>query len=318
MKHSKIKATLFLGIFSLCPLVKVVAQADSSLSPKLIILGTLQDGGSPHIGCNKNCCKDLYLNPPLNRKVVSLGLVDYKARKKFLFEATPDITSQLFNLNAFCDSCKTKVVDGIFITHAHIGHYAGLMYLGREALGAKKVPVMALPRFNSFVESNGPWSQLVKLNNIELVPMEADSGMHITSQLKVSPFLVPHRDEFSETAGFLIEGPHKSALFIPDIDKWEKWSTSIADIIAGVDYAFIDATFYDNKELPGRSLKEIPHPFVIETMELLKNLPLNLKNRIYFIHFNHTNPLLNLQSIESQKVLREGFNIAGYLQTFDL
>jgi len=31
-------------------------------------------------------------------------------------------------------------LSGIFLTHRHIGHYAGLMYLGKEVIGAKDLP----------------------------------------------------------------------------------------------------------------------------------------------------------------------------------
>eukprot|EP00957_Ditylum_brightwellii_P156501 11911053-Ditylum_brightwellii.AAC.1 len=69
-----------------------------------------------------------------------------------------------------------KTPDGIFLTHAHIGHYTGLMYLGREALGAVDVPVYAMPRMRSFLKNNGPWSQLVSLGNINIQNLEEKSA----------------------------------------------------------------------------------------------------------------------------------------------
>ena len=284
----------------------------------LIILGNVQDAGSPHINCQKECCVALFENPDKGRKVVSLGLIDGVAKKNFLFEATPDISSQLRSLKQLSTFKTTDIPDGIFLTHAHIGHYTGLMYLGKEATNTKEVPVYAMPKMKAFLETNGPWSQLVNGKNISLKSLENKKEVQLTKQIKVIPFTVLHRDEFSETVGYKIIGPHKSALFIPDIDKWEKWETSIVSEIEKVDYAFLDATFYDAVEINNRDISQIPHPFVIESMGLFKNLSAFEKGKIHFIHFNHTNPLLNLESPQSKKVLENGFNIATFNQRIDL
>ena len=281
----------------------------------LTILGTVQDGGSPHIGCEKDCCKELFLHPDKTRKVVSLGVIDYKNGKQYVFEATPDFPSQLQFLRKQKDNQFGEMPDGVFLTHAHIGHYTGLMYLGREAKGADSVPVFAMPRMKQFLENNGPWSQLVDLGNISINEMAADSAIQLSDQLKIIPFLVPHRDEYSETVGFKIIGPRKSLLFIPDINKWEKWQRSIVAEIEAVDYALIDATFYAEGEI-NRDMAEVPHPFVTETIDRLRassNLnPARDYQKIYFIHFNHTNPLIDPLSQEAETVRALGFNVAEF------
>jgi pyrroloquinoline quinone biosynthesis protein B len=274
--------------------------------PFVVVLGTLQDGGSPHMGCQKDCCKTI--NP--DKKVVSLGLIDPISKKKFLFEASPDFVSQTNFLNGLLPFSGEKTPDGIFITHAHMGHYAGLMFLGREAMNSKTVPVYAMPKMKSFLENNGPWSQLVTLKNIQLNPLSEGKWENISPSLKVKPILVPHRDEFSETVGFIIEGPHKKLLFIPDIDKWEKWRSDIVSLIKEVDHALIDGTFYSAAEVGNRNIAEIPHPLVQESMQLFDSLPAKEKEKIIFIHFNHTNPLLNEQSEEARLVKSKGFRIA--------
>ncbi len=287
-----------------------IPQQKEITTPSLIILGTAQDAGSPHIGCAKDCCKDLFQNPDKNRMVVSLGLVDPENKMNWLFEATPDITRQLKMLKNYSKFSTSEMPNGIFLTHAHIGHYAGLMYLGREAISARKVPVYAMPRMKTFLEENGPWSQLVKLENIAIKALQNDSEISISSNIKITPIKVPHRDEYSETVGYMIQGPHKKALFIPDIDKWSKWEKNIIEQIKNVDYAFVDATFYDSNEIKNRNISEIPHPFAIESMEAFKDLPKAEKDKIYFIHFNHTNPLLNIESEQSKTVIKNGFHIA--------
>lgn len=276
----------------------------------LIVLGTIQDAGSPQIGCTKDCCKDLFLHSHKDRRVVSLGLIDPVNNRKYIFEATPDFTQQVNNLKYHSSFNNLEIPDGIFLTHAHIGHYTGLMYLGKEAMNATGIPVFAMPRMKIFLEQNGPWSQLVKNKNITIQEIADKREISLSPQLKVIPFIVPHRDEYSETVGYMIIGPNKKALFIPDIDKWEKWETNIIDAIAKVDYAFIDGTFYDAAEINNRDIATIPHPFMIESMQRFKDLPATEKKKIFFIHFNHTNPVLNKTSDQFKVVIQNGFNIA--------
>ena len=284
----------------------------------LVILGTVQDAGSPHITCNKDCCKDLFENPDKNRKVVSLSIIDPQTQEKFLFEATPDITEQMKALKQLCDWEAPETPDAIFLTHAHIGHYAGLMYLGKEAMNAKTIPVYAMPKMKSFLENHGPWSQLVNNNNILIHELQNDSTIQLNANIQVIPHQVPHRDEYSETVGYTIMSPNKKVLFIPDIDKWVKWDKNIIDEIQQVDYAFLDATFYDGNEINTRNISEIPHPFVVESMSLFSDLSDEEKRKIHFIHFNHTNPLLNKDSKETKQVIENGFNIAHIHDVFEL
>lgn len=275
----------------------------------IIVLGIAQDAGYPQAGCTRSCCKNVWQHTEQKKMVVSLGIVDQSIQKKWLIEATPDFKEQLYLLNNYLPSAS-MLPSGILITHGHIGHYTGLMHLGREVIGAKNVLVYALPKMKTFLANNGPWSQLVKLKNIHIQSIYPDSSIQISPQIKVIPFQVPHRDEFTETVGYKIIGSKKSVLFIPDIDKWKKWNVDIKKMIQVVDVALIDGTFYKNGEIPGRDMSQIPHPFVEESMLFLKDLPASDKKKIHFIHFNHTNPLVQIQSREKQEVLKKGFNIA--------
>lgn len=283
---------------------------------ELIILGTVQDGGSPHIGCKKTCCSNLFAKPDNTRKVVALGVVDHTTNKRYLFEATPDFTSQMRLLNELNNT--TGVPDGIFLTHAHIGHYTGLMYLGREALGATEAPVYTMPKMKTFLEQNGPWEQLVTNKNIALQSLTNETAVALSPNLNVTPFIVPHRDEYSETVGYIIAGPNKRVLFIPDINKWDKWKKSIVEEIKKVDYAFIDATFFDNAEVNYRDISEIPHPFIVESMQLFESLSSEEKSKIHFIHFNHTNPALNPESEKYKMIIKKGFKVAQFGATLKL
>ena len=268
----------------------------------LKILGVVQDGGMPHLGNNKTCCQNI----KKDKYVTSLMLMNNENNESFLFDASPDINKQL---NFMGERIK-KDLKGIFLTHAHIGHYTGLMYFGREALNSKLVNVYAMPRMKKFLEENGPWSQLVSLQNISIIELSNESKISIDSNVIVQPVEVPHRAEFSETVGYKIYGPNKTALFIPDIDKWYLWEKSIVDEIKQVDYAIIDATFYDSKEVNYRDISEIPHPFVTESMDLFDSIDIKEKNKIYFIHLNHTNPLINKDSDQYKLVRSKGYNVA--------
>jgi len=276
----------------------------------LVVLGTAQDAGYPQIGCTKECCTAYWEGREEKKHITSLALVDRKTNQYWLFEATPDITNQLENVQSYLLTKSNYSPAGIFITHAHIGHYSGLMQLGREAMGAKAIPVWTMPRLDSFLKNNGPWSQLVSLKNIQLQSLKADSTVSLNTSFKVTPVKVPHRDEFSETVGFIIESEKKKILFIPDIDKWEKWERDIIAAVGKVDITLLDGTFYKNGELPGRDMSEVPHPFVEESLQKFSGLSSAEKSKIVFIHFNHTNPLLKKESAEKKKVKADGFGVA--------
>ena len=280
---------------------------------KLVVLGTVQDGGSPHIMCLKSCCTNLSSEEKAARQVTALGL-SFGTTDYYLFEASPNITLQMQQMHAL----GHLNLAGIFLTHAHVGHYMGLLYLGREAWGANKIPVYAMPRLRTFLKENGPWSQLVDLENITLQALENKQPQQLPQGIKVTPFVVPHRDEFSETVGYYIAGSNKTALFLPDIDKWNKWEKDIAEVIKAVDYAFIDASFYDAAEINYRPIAEIPHPFVIETLEQLKELEKKDREKVFFIHMNHTNPMLDPEREATKKVRALGFSVARIGDTFSL
>ena len=272
----------------------------------LMVLGVAQDAGYPQMNCNKECCKQAWDNPELKRTTSCLAIVDPTTNQQWIIDATPNIKEQLQLLKS---KTGTEKIDGVFLTHAHMGHYTGLLHFGREVMGSNNLPVFAMPKMITFLEENGPWSQLVELENISLQTLKSDSTFNLNENIKIKPFLVPHRDEFSETVGYKITINEKILIFIPDIDKWEKWETDISALIQKVDYAFLDATFYKNGELK-RDMSKIPHPFVKESMKLFSTLSDADKQKVNFIHFNHTNPLLIEGSTARKQVFEKGFNLA--------
>jgi pyrroloquinoline quinone biosynthesis protein B len=258
-------------------------------APYTLVLGIAQDGGYPQAGCNRDDCVAAWKDPKKRERVASLAIVDPGSGQRWVIDATPDFPSQLRTLDEVAPRRDgAPLLDGILLTHAHMGHYIGLAQLGREVLGAKGVRVYAMPRMRAFLEQNGPWDQLVKLKNIELQTIGGEFALN--ERIKVTPLVVPHRDEYSETVGFIIRGPTRAVLLLPDIDKWEKWAIPLESVLAQVDVAYVDGTFFTADELPGRDLTEIPHPLITETMDRLANS--RLKSRVRFIHLNQSNPLL--------------------------
>jgi pyrroloquinoline quinone biosynthesis protein B len=295
MKSSSLSFSLIFLVF--------FSYSQPSESDYIQVLGIVQDAGYPHIGCEKDCCEQV---SPGDYFVSCLGLIDKTNNKRYLFDATPDIHNQINLLEKFTNA---DLIDGIFLTHAHIGHYTGLMYLGREGLGGTNIMVYALKRMARFLTKNGPWDQLVKLNNISIQTISNKEFVKLSEDIFVIPIKVPHRDEYSETVGYKIIGKSKKILFIPDIDKWDEWEKSIIEEVKLVDYAFIDGTFYNGSEL-NRDMREIPHPSIEETLQLFSNQPIAERNKIYFIHINHTNPILTNKNGIKDMVEGLGFNIA--------
>ncbi|HMS42881.1 MAG TPA: MBL fold metallo-hydrolase [Pyrinomonadaceae bacterium] len=285
-------------------------------SPYIAVLGIAQDAGVPQIGCASPFCDKAWKNKKLQQTVSSIALVNPKTNERWVFDATPDFPEQ-FQLLKEISGNNFNTLTGIFLTHAHIGHYTGLMYLGRESMNSKEVPVYAMPRMKQMLETNAPWSQLVSLKNIALQPLANKQTIELYKNLSVEPFLVPHRDEFSETVGFKITSEKKSLVFIPDIDKWQRWSEKLEDVVKSSDYVLLDGTFYADGEI-SRPMSEVPHPFVSETMELLKDLPASEKKKVFFIHFNHTNPLVQGDEKKIKEVKSRGFNIAFQGQKIEL
>ncbi|MBV1909146.1 MAG: MBL fold metallo-hydrolase [Kangiellaceae bacterium] len=307
MKPTLLKFELIVLFLIFTSFISLISAKENN-SPYLYVLGVAQDAGYPQAGCYQKHCLPGWEDTRLRRGAVSLGLIAPNSGNKYMFEATPNFPEQLYQLEKEAPSSRFQLT-GIFLTHAHIGHYAGLMFLGHEAMGASKVPVYAMPRMTTFLKDNGPWEQLVNYKNIVLMELNHNQPTRM-DEIKVTPFLVPHRDEYSETVGYKIEGPNKSAIFIPDINKWTEWKTDIAALIKSVDYALLDAAFYADGELPGRDMSKIPHPFVVETMAALQGLSMRERDKVWFIHMNHTNPLLRTNSSESQRVESQGYNIA--------
>lgn len=292
--------------------------------PRLVVLGTVQDGGLPQTGCTCTRCAAARKDPNLARRVASLAIHSPKTGRVYLVDATPDLPAQIEEIHTFRRHPEGRVdrapVDGVLLTHAHIGHYLGLAHFGFESLNTKGIPVYATPRLAQYLRTNGPWSQLVRLENIAIQEIQPGKPFDLEEGLSVTPILVPHRDEYSDTVAFIIRGPKKTALYVPDTDTWRTWARPLPTLLEEekVDIALLDATFYAPDELPDRDVSKIRHPLITDSMDLLEPLVKAGKVRVYFTHLNHSNPALDADGAARKAIEGRGFRVLGEGEEFGL
>lgn len=288
------------------------SSGDIGCHVEIIVLGAGQDAGAPQIGKGND---PAWRSPASRLLPSSLAVVDHITGERYLFDATPAITEQLQLLDALAPPKKGPLgLSGVFLTHAHMGHYSGILYFGLEAANTDEMALFAMPRMASFLRDNGPWSQLLDLGNIKIEPLTANLPHDLNETISISALPVPHRDEFSETVGFAISAGQNRVLYLPDIDSWQQWATEQGQQLGHwarlSDAIFIDSTFFDDSELPGRDMSKIPHPRVSQTMDLIDEQAPSSQGRVHFIHYNHTNPIRFPDSTQTKEVKGRGFNIA--------
>jgi len=290
--------------------------------PYVRVLGTVQDGGLPHAACACARCEAARTDPSRRRRIASLALCLPASGRVYLVDATPDIREQLRDPcgtgGASAGGVDRAPLDGVFLTHAHLGHYLGLAFFGFEAVHTRDLPLFGTRRMTDFLRNNAPWDQLVRLENVRLRDLEPDSAVVLEDGVRITPFLVPHRDEYTDTVGFAIEGPRRSLLYVPDTDRWSTWKPSLPERLVGIDVAILDGTFYSPEELPGRDVTAIGHPTIETTMELLEPAVRTRALRVSFTHLNHSNPALDPASSAAARVRGNGFAVLQEGQVFAL
>lgn len=285
---------------------------------ELFVLGVAQDGGLPHLGCDRACCaaarrSGRALDP------ACLGVVDRGTGGLLLIEATPQVERQVARLHelAGVQGRGRRPVDAVLLTHAHIGHYLGLAFFGREAAATAALPAWCSPRMAAFLRGHGPWRQLVELRQLELRELTPRQSFAPLAGLEVTAIPVPHRDEFSDTMAFKLRGPRRTVLFVPDVDAWERTPGLLDELLQDVDVAYVDGTFYDGSELPERDLATIRHPLMTETMAALAARARVRPGSVRFLHLNHTNPALHDPAVVAAITAR-GFAVAQQGERLEL
>lgn len=302
-----------------------------------ILLGNAQDAGVPQVNCFTGHCARVRAGEAPDPFVACLGLVDREAGRRFLIDATPDLNAQvemLLRAGALPPQAPPAAVrqpgadaplaglpgeiagrsvplhehlHGILLTHAHVGHYTGLMELGREIAATRGLPLYVTASMARFLRANGPWDALVNSGHVELREVGFGEPVALTERLTATPYEVIHRAEYTDTAAWVIRGPDRSLLYVPDADTWEGWPVPFDEILDTVDLALLDGSFWSGTELGNRPQSEVPHPPVSVTIERLG--PRAGSPPVRFVHLNHTNPLWDPAAAE-RAALPEGFGVA--------
>jgi pyrroloquinoline quinone biosynthesis protein B len=297
------------------------AVAAPASGPFVRVLGSVQDGGLPHAACDCPRCAAARQDPSRLRRIASLAIRLPESDAVYLVDATPDIREQLHDvrdLRGRPDGFDRSPVEGVFLTHAHIGHYLGLAFFGFEAVHTRDLPVYCMPRMAELLRRNAPWEQLVTLGNVRLEPLAAGTPVALGDGVEVTALFVPHRDEYSETVGLMVEGPRRRLLYVPDTDGWPAWSPPLTEVLEGVDIAILDGTFYSADELPGRDVSSIGHPLITRTMDLLGAAVETGDLEVWFTHLNHSNPALEPDSEATRAIAERGFGVVGENQDFPI
>jgi pyrroloquinoline quinone biosynthesis protein B len=270
------------------------------MATSFIILGSGQDGGAPQVGQASSVS---------HRRSASSVCIVSNEGMVLLLDASPDVRQQSLALleSTVYPSDRTSLVDGICITHAHMGHYAGLLHFGTEAAATEHVPLIGTSRFLEFFSANEPWADLIRSGHVDATLIGNDTMM-IDDILGLNAIAVPHRGEHTDTVAYSVSIRDTPwLLYVPDVDDWTRWPEAETEI-ARHDFALVDATFSSIDELQGRNIGRIPHPLVPDTISRFRHLTAG--TQIILTHINHSNPLGRFESPITGQALVAGFKIA--------
>lgn len=280
---------------------------------EVTLLGVAQDGGRPQAGCTLACCQGLSAEQA--SFPVALGITD--GSSNHLIEATRFLGQQL-------SIWGQSEVDNVLLTHAHFGHVDGLGLFGKETMNAKGVGLHISSEMEHLVDRTPQWALMVDQGVFSPQAFHDGDALQLSPHVTIQPIRVPHRDELSDMHAFVVRGPNRSLLFLPDHDTWEETlgrhnATSIRSWLRSlrVDIALIDGTFWSSDELAGRNQENVPHPPVSKTLEMLGSRKEG-DPEFLFIHLNHTNPLYGAGSEATQLLQTSGWGIARQGQRFEL
>lgn len=267
---------------------------------KLKILGSVQDGGVPHLGCECEVC-EAARDDCRNEKFVASVLLKENAKDdsvRYMIDASPDIRRQI----------KGDYLDGVFVSHGDLGHIAGLLYFGHESANISSLPTYATEKTYEFLRKNDPYRLLLDRENLRVNEIEDGDEIDIQGGV-IEVMEVEHSALSTDTIAFKIRGEEKTVYYLSDIDEW---SPAVKEAIQEADIAIIDGTFWSRDEID--RYEEVPHPPIRETMDLMENYT----TEIYFTHMNHTNPVLREDSEERKELEERGFGVVEEGTTFEI
>jgi pyrroloquinoline quinone biosynthesis protein B len=255
----------------------------------------------PQVGCSCERCTYAKTGIEHIRYPASLAIVS-PSGKLLLIDATPSLPQQLDLLWDLLPSRRNRLPDAVLLTHAHVGHYAGLIFFGKEIASTKELPVYCARQMRRFLESNKPYRYLIERGEITINDLKRGETLTFDGTLHITPVEVPHRNEDAETLAFVIRS-EKNLFYAPDFDRYTE---TIDRCVRDSDISMLDGCFWSEEELLGRVYDEIPHPTIMESRKRLRGY----EDRVIFTHMNHTNPVLNRDGLCRTELEKQGFRIA--------
>jgi len=269
---------------------------------KLEVLGNVQDGGVPHLGCSCDVCEAAREDRDKIKYSHSLLLKenDDSNSIRYLIGASADIRFQTAG----------EVFDGIFLLDNHFTHLIGLLYLGEFSLEAENLPVYAPEFMQDYLMRNDPYRFLVDRENIDIQNIE-NGEVEELHGVEITPHLTVKQSEHTGTFSYMIEGKEKTVYYAPLV--YQSWKREELEKIREADIAIIEGCFYQQDEVE-RYSEEPPHPLMPDTMDELEDADTD----IYFTHLNHTNPVLREDSEERKEMEERGFKLAEKDMEFEI
>ncbi|MFB6265829.1 MAG: MBL fold metallo-hydrolase, partial [Candidatus Nanohaloarchaea archaeon] len=148
---------------------------------------------------------------------------------------------------------------------------------------------------------NPPYRLLVDRDNIDIKTFEQGGTVGVMG-INVTPVDVPNKGYVTtDTNAFIIDSGDRELFYMSDVDEW---NDELVERVRHADVAVIDGCFWSREEI--ERYENVPHPPIQESLEVLEGV----ETEIYFTHMNHTNPVLDPESGERERVEEEGFRIA--------
>lgn len=267
---------------------------------KVEVLGNTQDGGVPHLECSCDLCSKARENPEEAKHNASIMVKDSDEEDSFryLIDATPDVRYQITG----------EYLDGVFISHGHLGHITGLLQFGEEGCNKTDLPLYVSDKTENYIRKNDPFRLLIDKGNVEIMNFNDEDEVDIRGGC-IEAFEAKHNRVNTDTLSFMIHGEEKTLFYIADI---HEWTEKTLNLMQKADIAIVDGTFWNEEEI--ERYEEVPHPVMKETMHLAEGWDTD----IYFTHLNHTNPALREDTDERQEIQERGFGVVEEGMEFEL
>ena len=89
---------------------------------EILLLGIAQDGGMAQIRCQCKNCNSVRNGTTSQQYTVSLAIIDRSTNQVWLIDCSPDFRAQYTMLQNHFGLDNSFKLEGIFLTHLHMGY----------------------------------------------------------------------------------------------------------------------------------------------------------------------------------------------------